>query len=72
MYYGVKNCYCIWSFALRGCPLEEASEDSSLRLNTIDLFLGVSILSHVHLCDYQNFLVKYITKNKQTKHELKH
>jgi hypothetical protein len=26
----VKNCYCIWSIALGGCPLEETREHNSL------------------------------------------
>lgn len=56
MYYCVKNCYCIWSFALGGWPLEEASEHSSLLLNMSDFYLGLSILSCVHLCNFSKVL----------------
>ena len=51
MYYCFKNCYCIWSFALGGFPLEEASEHNSFLLNTSDFSLGLSIFSCVHLCN---------------------
>ena len=56
MYYGVKNCYCIWSFSLGGCLLEETSEHCFLLLNTSDLSLGLSILSCVHLCNFSKVL----------------
>jgi hypothetical protein len=39
MYCFVKNCYCIWSIALGGCPLEEASEYLSLFLSLFSLVL---------------------------------
>ena len=52
MYYCVKNCYCIWSFALGGCPLEKASEHNSPFLNTSGFSLGLSVFSCVHLCDF--------------------
>lgn len=54
MYYCFKNCCSIWSFALGGCPLEEASEHNFLLLNTStgDFSLGLSILSCVHLCSF--------------------
>ena len=45
MYYGVKNCYYIWNFALGGCPIEEAIGYGSLLLNMSDLSLGLSIFS---------------------------
>jgi hypothetical protein len=52
MYYCVKNCYCIWSFALGGCPLEEESEDNSPLLKTSYFSLGLSIFSCVHICNF--------------------
>jgi hypothetical protein len=56
MYYYVKNCYCIWSFALGRCPLEESSEHNSLLLSTSDFSLGLSIFSFARLCSFsKNF-----------------
>ena len=60
MYSFVKNCYCIWIFALGGCSLEEESEHRSLLLNTSDFYLGLSILFCVILCKF-SFSVKYTT-----------
>ena len=44
--YFVKNCYCLWSFALVGCPFEEASEHNSLLLNISEF----SLLIYLVLC----------------------
>ena len=52
MYYCVKNCYCIWSFALGGYPTKEASEHNSLLLNTSDFSLASFVFSCVHLCNF--------------------